>query len=250
VNRTVPLEIFTTNYDVLFERSMENARLPVFDGFPGAYRPFFHPECLEDDSLLPGPAWVRIWKLHGSVNWRLMGRRVVRGDATGTGEMILPSHRKYDESLKQPYRAFMDRLSSVLRREHALLITSGYSFGDEHINAIIFGALDNRITTNVIALQFCDCEPSSPLVSAAQQRPGFSLVCPTFGILGAQVGEWRLSQALDARTRPLMEPAFLCAEEAPCEDDGNGAASSLSGQMELGDFNSFCQFLTRMGCYG
>jgi len=30
----------------------------------------------------------------------------------------------------------------------------------------------------------------------------------------------------------------------------NGAVSSLSGQMELGDFKSFCQFLTRMGCYG
>jgi hypothetical protein len=32
-NRTIPLEIFTTNYDVLLERSFEASRIPVFDGF-------------------------------------------------------------------------------------------------------------------------------------------------------------------------------------------------------------------------
>jgi hypothetical protein len=52
VNRTAPIEIFTTNYDVLFERAFEAARVPVFDGFVGTYHPFFYPECLDDDELL------------------------------------------------------------------------------------------------------------------------------------------------------------------------------------------------------
>ena len=160
VNRTAPLEIFTTNYDVLFERAFEASRVPVFDGFVGTYQPFFYPECLDDDNLLPTAKWVRLWKLHGSVSWRLEGevgderKRILRGQPSESGEMILPSHRKYDQSRKQPYMAYMDRLSRTLNSEHALIVAIGYGFGDEHINSILYGSLDNRNTANVIALQF------------------------------------------------------------------------------------------------
>ncbi|QJD85942.1 hypothetical protein [Cohnella herbarum] len=34
-------EIFTLNYDMIFERCLENLQLPYFDGFVGAYEPFF-----------------------------------------------------------------------------------------------------------------------------------------------------------------------------------------------------------------
>ena len=37
----------------------------------GMYRPFFYPECLEDEELLPKPKWVRLWKIHGSICWVL-----------------------------------------------------------------------------------------------------------------------------------------------------------------------------------
>ena len=68
ITRKRPVEIFTTNYDVLLERSFERIHLPVFDGFVGAYQPFFCPECLEDGSSIPMD-WIRLWKIHGSVNW-------------------------------------------------------------------------------------------------------------------------------------------------------------------------------------
>jgi len=60
-------------------------------------------ESVEDDALLPGPMGA-LWKLHGSVNWAgsADGRRIVRRAPSLEGEMILPSHRKYDESRKQP----------------------------------------------------------------------------------------------------------------------------------------------------
>ena len=38
-SRLSPIEIFTTNYDVLIERSLERARVPVFDGFIGSHKP-------------------------------------------------------------------------------------------------------------------------------------------------------------------------------------------------------------------
>jgi hypothetical protein len=34
--REHPIEIFTTNYDLLFEQALERVRVPFFDGFCGA----------------------------------------------------------------------------------------------------------------------------------------------------------------------------------------------------------------------
>ena len=145
--------------------------MPVFDGFVGTHRPFFYPECLEDEALLPRPQWIRLWKLHGSVNWILdetqSGARIVRMQPTESGELILPSHRKYDESRKQPYVGYLDRLSRILNSEHSILITCGYAFGDEHINAILFGALENQSTANVVALQFTELDETDDVVTAA-----------------------------------------------------------------------------------
>ena len=69
VKRHAPIELFTTNYDLLIEEALEASGVPYFDGFVGSYQPTFDLEAVEEDSL-PG-RWVRLWKLHGSVNWQL-----------------------------------------------------------------------------------------------------------------------------------------------------------------------------------
>ena len=251
VNRTAPLEIFTTNYDVLIERAFEEAFVPIFDGFVGTYHPFFYPECLDDDNLLPQPKWVRLWKLHGSVNWlielRPSGKRIVRTYPTESGEMILPSHRKYDESRKQPYIAYMDRLSRILNSEHSLLITCGYSFGDDHINAIIYGALDNRNTANIIALQFQDLKEDDRIVKTAVQCSNLTVIGPNGGVVSGTWGLWQLTQSVDNKTYSFMDTAF--DSNASLEDEGAPTAESadLKGRMRLGDFNWFCRFLNEMG---
>ena len=50
-HREYPIEIFTPNYDLLIEEAFERARLPYFDGFSGAHRPFFDAASISDDSL-------------------------------------------------------------------------------------------------------------------------------------------------------------------------------------------------------
>lgn len=255
VSRTAPLEIFTTNYDVLLERALEASGVPVFDGFVGTLHPFFYPECLEDEDLLPKPKWIRLWKLHGSVNWLLEAvesvgatrKRIIRGQPTKSGELILPSHRKYDESRKQPYMAYMDRLLRILSVEHALLITCGYSFGDEHINAILYGALDNRNTANIISLQFGDLKETDGLVKAAMHRPNLTVIGPNGAVISGIWGTWQLTEPVDAKTSSFMDAAF--DSNALPEDEGSPATASadLKGTMRLGDFNWLCQFLKAMG---
>ena len=64
-------EIFTSNYDLIIEKSLEQISMPYLDGFVGSHEPFFWQECL--DTFVQGQDlthnWLRLWKLHGSLNW-------------------------------------------------------------------------------------------------------------------------------------------------------------------------------------
>jgi hypothetical protein len=53
-----------------------------------------------------------------------------------------------------PYIALIDRLNKFLRQSSAVLIVSGYSFSDDHLNATILNALKANPTAMVIGLLF------------------------------------------------------------------------------------------------
>lgn len=249
--RFAPIEIFTTNYDVLIERALELANIPIFDGFVGAHNPFFLPDSLDREELLPPVNWVRLWKIHGSINWQkdesFRPVRIIRAQPTLTGEMILPSHRKYDESRKQPYTALLDRLGRVLNREHSLLITCGFSFSDEHINSLLFSVLDNRPTATVISLQHGELSQDTPLAEWALARTNLEVIGPNAAVISGRWGTWRLLNAVDNSTSAFMDLAF---DSNACEEiEGGEIASDVDirfGKMRLGDFNWFCQFLNTM----
>ena len=194
--RQHPVEVFTVNYDILIELALEAERVPIFDGFVGSYQPFFHPYSLRHKEWAPGENYTRLWKMHGSVTWRketIDGRvRVVRGSPDQSGEMILPSFQKYDESRQQPYASFTDRLSRFLETDDALLVICGFSFGDQHINNLIFGALENRPRTHVYALQYVDPDQDDDLTKRAYQLHNLIVVGPNSGIIGGRHAEWRV----------------------------------------------------------
>jgi hypothetical protein len=241
-SRKACVEIFTVNYDVLIEHALESERVPVFDGFVGSYQPFFHPDSLRRAEAAPGLNWTRMWKMHGSVTWRRIeqdGRaRVVRGEPDPAGEMILPSFQKYDESRQQPYASFTDRLTRFLEQDDALLIVAGFSFGDEHINNLIFGALENRPRTHVYALQFEELSEDSILIKRAYQRSNLIVVGPETGVIGGRRAKWAPSEAPS-----FMDGVFELQESA---DAGGGVAKPKTGLMKMGDFACFCRFLESM----
>lgn len=242
-SRKACVEIFTVNYDVLIEHALESERVPVFDGFVGSYQPFFHPDSLRRAETAPGANWTRLWKMHGSVTWRRIeqeGRvRVVRGEPDPAGEMILPSFQKYDESRQQPYAAFTDRLTRFLEQDDALLIVAGFSFGDEHINNLIFGALESRPRTHVYALQFEELPEDSVLIKRAYQRSNLIVVGPQTGVIGGRRAKWTPTE-----TPSFMDGVFELKAEAAA--GGADAAKPTSGLMKIGDFACFCRFLESM----
>ena len=138
-------EIFTTNYDVLIEQALERQQVPFFDGFVGSARPFFDQRAIEDGEI--PLRWSRLWKLHGSINWRYnkSTKAVVRSEREADGDELLihPSHMKYDESRRMPYFVMIDRLRTFLRHKErpVALIILGYSFSDQHLNEAIVESL-------------------------------------------------------------------------------------------------------------
>ncbi|HEY4942388.1 MAG TPA: SIR2 family protein [Rhizomicrobium sp.] len=239
--RQHPVEIFTTNYDVLLETALEAERVSAFDGFVGCNRPFFCHESLVRPESAPGAAWARLWKVHGSINWQIDTvrghKRVVRTQPNNEGEMIMPSHHKYDESRKQPYSAFLDRLTRVLERDDTILITCGYSFSDEHINAILFDSLEAKQRPHIIALQYADPEQTNVIVERAARFLNFMVLARRSAIIGGKTGDWALA---DNSAVPFLDGAFTL-DVTP-----DGEQPSLKGEFLLGDFVKFSQFLASL----
>jgi hypothetical protein len=100
IPREQPIEIFTTNYDLLMEQALEERHIPYFDGFVGSRETFFDLHAIENE-LLP-PRWARLWKLHGSINWQAHDdgevRRTVKPGTSGQA-MIFPCKRSGDLAL-------------------------------------------------------------------------------------------------------------------------------------------------------
>ena len=195
-NYHLPLEIFTVNYDLLLETALEMSRVPYFDGFIGVLRARFQSEMVEavpgaDRDWLPS-FFVRLWKLHGSVNWAWDNQQIVRlGQtvATGAAAAIYPSDTKYEESRRVPFVVLQDRFRRALYTPETIALVSGYSFGDDHLNEMLFDAATRRERSEIIV--FCRSKIPDGLAQRAIATPNLQVIGPTSAILGGVSGNWK-----------------------------------------------------------
>lgn len=220
ISRAKPLHLFTTNYDLLLEQALEDCGVPFFDGFVGARNPFFDLRAIEDEHA--PTRWVRLWKLHGSINWKYgQGGTVTRefpipDDAEGV--LIHPSELKYDQSRRMPYLAMMDRLRTFLKQPSAFLVTTGYSFVDAHLNEVILQGLRDNPTAAAYGLLFGTLEVERAAAGLEAPLPSnISLVARNGGVVRGVKSGW--------------------SDDA---DADNGPAPTSS---DLGDFSVFSAFL-------
>uniref|UniRef100_E6PP67 KAP NTPase domain-containing protein n=1 Tax=mine drainage metagenome TaxID=410659 RepID=E6PP67_9ZZZZ len=187
--REHPVEIFTTNYDLLFEQALERTRVPFFDGFSGASEPFFDPSSVASNDL---PArWTRLWKLHGSLGWAANARgEVVRTGKANATHLVFPEHLKYDQTQKAPYAALFDRLRAFLMTPDTLLIATGFSFADAHIFARIDECLAANPSASVFAFQFKPLEQEVYARDIAGRRANMSLYSPDKAMINGIAAPW------------------------------------------------------------
>jgi hypothetical protein len=238
-NRESTNEIFTTNYDLIIEKSLESIRVPYFDGFVGSYEPFFWQESVEKSIRKTDmtQTWIRLWKIHGSLSWfwktnaTQTSHKVIRlGKIEKIEEekneiVIYPSKDKYDSSRRQPFLVYFDRLKNYLLDGELLFVFSGYSFLDQHINEIIFNCLRQNNRLNAIVFFYSDSE-----VERMQQLStgyfNLSVFGPTTAIINGVYG------ALEFDRNELHQKEI----SSTYWDEENG-------KLLLGDFKSLVEFL-------
>lgn len=195
IARDHPIEIFTTNYDLLFEEAFEAVRAPYFDGFTGGREPFFDPVSVASNDL--PPRWTRLWKLHGSLGWRASTKdEVIRtGHETAT-HLVFPEHLKYDQTQKAPYAALFDRLRTFLMTPDTLLISIGFSFADAHVSARIDEGLASNPSASVFAFQYKPIGQEKAVCELAKRRPNLSVYAPDSALVNGIAGPWRVPAEL------------------------------------------------------
>lgn len=196
--RDHPVEIFTTNYDLLMEEALERVRAPYFDGFTGGRDPFFDPVTVSNNDL---PArWTRLWKLHGSLGWCSNDKdEVVRSGKDSAKHLVFPEHLKYEQTQKAPYAALLDRLRAFLATPDTLLISVGFSFADAHISARIDEGLAANPSASVFAFQFQKLESEGCAGELGRRLPNFSVYARDAAVVNGSAGVWRVPDQLPSK---------------------------------------------------
>lgn len=198
ISRDHPIEIFTTNYDLLFEEAFETVRCPYFDGFTGGREPFFDPVSVAGNDL--PPRWTRLWKLHGSLGWRASAKgEVIRTGSETATHLVFPEHLKYDQTQKAPYAALLDRLRAFLATPDTLLISIGFSYADAHIAARLDEGLAANPSASVFAFQYKPLGDEVAACDLAKRRPNMSVYCPDKAMVNGIEGPWRVSANLPSK---------------------------------------------------
>lgn len=144
LNRT---SIYTPNYDLAFEYSLDKLGIEYKDGFSGFVNRRFDPRTLQ------GKNKTSLIKIHGSVNWvvednkikefqpRFKNGKVIINDIKPV--LIYPTSHKLYQTYSTPYSELMRHMLDEAETGKNVIIVLGYKYGDEHINEILIKALKN-----------------------------------------------------------------------------------------------------------
>jgi SIR2-like domain len=236
-----PLEVFTVNYDLLLETAFETWQIPYFDGFVGTIKARFKTELVEP---LPGadsmpPFFIRLWKLHGSLNWEWDDEhRIFRcGNSVPKSAAIYPSDTKYDESRRMPFVVLQDRFRRALHQPETLVLVSGYSFKDDHLNEVLFEAATRRERSEIIV--FCHSTIPESLAARAAITPNIQVVTGTEAIIGGERSPWEAAE--DVPSNIWAEGKFLLSD---FKHLSAYLAKSAAKEDEMSIFHKFADALS------
>lgn len=156
------LKIFTTNYDLCFERAASALGSIAIDGFsftsPRRYDPRYfnydlvrRPRSGEEANYLEGV--FLLYKLHGSVSWARKSDGTLFEETKPTPDeacLIYPAAGKYQQSFSQPHLESMAQYLAAVREPNTCVVVAGFGFNDDHL--------------------------SEPLLAAAQSNPHLRLI--------------------------------------------------------------------------
>jgi hypothetical protein len=188
--------LFTLNYDTLFEQGLELLGIQYFDGFSGRANARFDPSVYGLDIYYPGEVaegrvrrldkFLHLYKPHGSIHWSFEGgilqarhldlstvaqyRELAPGEKAAWIEQrwgpsrvagILPTANKFAQTLTMPYAHLFRSFQLRLATPQTFLLILGYGFADEHVNRVIDTALMNPSLVMLVV----EPNPNSPTIA-------------------------------------------------------------------------------------
>ena len=173
------LTVVTTNYDLAIENSLAKRDFTVFNGFNLTNDSIFDESSFDwvlskkvnhinTEEVIYKPNMINLFKIHGSINWMFDGANTKEvpvdrveqillsnvnsknnsekssKDKKDEVRMIFPSTNKYMQSYEEPYFDLMARFQEELHKSNTLLVTSGFSFGDDHISRMVINAIKHN----------------------------------------------------------------------------------------------------------
>lgn len=148
------LKVFTTNYDLCFERAASALGGVVIDGFsftpPRHYDPRYfgydiirRPRTSEDQGNYLEGVFL-LYKLHGSVNWARAADGLIRETPKPSPDeacLIYPARGKFQQSFLQPHLESLSQYLAALREPNTCVIAIGVGFNDDHLSEPLLAAV-------------------------------------------------------------------------------------------------------------
>lgn len=164
------IQLFTTNYDLLFENAANQGGFVVIDGFSFTQPRKFSGRYFDLDIVNREKTRIKqeesfvskvfhFYKLHGSLNWfKDSSENVIQQDNPASPLIIYPASAKYESSYEQPYFEMMSRFQQALRKENTLLVVIGFGFQDKHIQNAIIEAVEQNPSFQLLIVNYNNTE--------------------------------------------------------------------------------------------
>ena len=163
--------VVTTNYDVLIEEAGAENNFVIFDGFNFTPLPKFDSNMFEWNLVKEvqnvntreveyKEKTFNLVKIHGSLTWEKQDNgdivRKNKDSITKTDKMVMvfPSSDKFAQSYQDPYFELFTKFQELIKRPNTLLISSGFSFADDHISKMVTQALKNNSSLKLLVTDF------------------------------------------------------------------------------------------------
>lgn len=163
--------VITTNYDVLIEEAAAENNFVIFDGFNFTPLPKFDSNMFEWNLVKEVPnintreveykdKTFNLVKIHGSLTWERQENgdilRKSKDSITDTNKMVMvfPSSDKFAQSYQEPYFELFTKFQELIKRPNTLLISSGFSFADDHISKMVTQALKNNSSLKLLVTDY------------------------------------------------------------------------------------------------
>lgn len=191
------VQLFTTNYDTLFEQAAQEGGYAVIDGFSFTFPRTFSGRYFDYDIVQRERTRLKneesfvskvfhLYKMHGSLTWEKTGQGIVQQvNSTESPLIVYPASDKYESSYEQPYFEMMSRFQQALRRENTLLIVVGFGFRDKHIQNVILEAVNQNPSFQLVIVNYnsnetIDREALKEYFDGNEVKRNVSIVFDTF----------------------------------------------------------------------